>query len=49
MLAAVDLPLQVQAADNRWNRLKVKNLRRVSGVGPEGWSKAASELLVSES
>ncbi len=45
MLAAVDLPMLVQKADNRWNKLNVRNLRRVTGIGPEGWAKAASELL----
>ena len=45
MLAAVDLPILVQKKDNRWNKLNVRNLRRVTGIGPEGWAKAASELL----
>jgi len=48
MLAAVDLPILVQTEGNRWNRLKVKNLKRVKGVGPEGWSQAASELFSPE-
>jgi mannosyl-3-phosphoglycerate synthase len=47
MLAAVDLPVLVQTVNNRWNNVKVKNLKRVIGVGPEGWAKAASELLSS--
>jgi mannosyl-3-phosphoglycerate synthase len=45
MLAVVDLPILVQTVNNRWNKLKVKNLKRVTGIGPEGWTKAASELL----
>lgn len=45
MLAAVDLPILVQTVNNRWNKLKVKNLRRVTGIGPEGWAKAISGLL----
>jgi mannosyl-3-phosphoglycerate synthase len=45
MLAAVDLPILVQMVNNHWNKLQVKNLRRVTGIGPEGWTKAASELL----
>ena len=45
MLNAVDLPIVVQTADKRWNRLNVKNLKRVSGIGPEGWARAASEIL----
>jgi len=47
MLAAVDQPILVQNENDRWNKLKVKNLRRVTGIGPEGWAKAASELLAS--
>jgi mannosyl-3-phosphoglycerate synthase len=49
MLAAVDLPILVQTGTNRWNKLKVKHLRRVTGIGPEGWAKAASEILVNSS
>jgi mannosyl-3-phosphoglycerate synthase len=45
MLAAVDLPLLVQTVNKHWNKLNVKNLKRVTGIGPEGWAKAASELL----
>ncbi len=45
VLAAVDLPILVQTVNNRWNKLKVNNLKRVTGVGPEGWAKAVSELL----
>jgi len=45
MLAAVDLPILVQTVNNHWNKLKVKNLRHVTGIGPEGWAKAVSELL----
>jgi mannosyl-3-phosphoglycerate synthase len=45
MLAAVDLPILVQKMDNRWNKLNVRKLRRVTGIGPEGWAKAVSELL----
>jgi mannosyl-3-phosphoglycerate synthase len=45
MLAALDLRILVQAVNKRWNKVKVKNLKRVTGIGPEGWAKAASELL----
>jgi mannosyl-3-phosphoglycerate synthase len=45
MLAAVELAMVVQTANNHWNKLKVKKLKRITGVGPEGWTKAASELL----
>jgi mannosyl-3-phosphoglycerate synthase len=45
MLAAVDYPMLVQAAKGRWNKVKVKNLVRIPGVGPAGWAIAAAELL----
>ncbi len=45
MLNEVDLPILVQTEGNRWNRLKVKNLKRAKGVGPEGWSQAIAELF----
>ena len=48
MLEAMDLPILVQTEGNRWHGLKVKNLKRVKGVGPEGWSQAASELFIPE-
>jgi predicted mannosyl-3-phosphoglycerate phosphatase (HAD superfamily) len=46
MLTAMDLPMLVQTVDKRWNKLNVKNLKRVTGIGPEGWAKAASEILI---
>lgn len=45
MLAVIDLPILVQTLNNRWHRVKVKNLKRVVGIGPEGWAKAVSEIL----
>jgi len=41
----MDLPILVQTADRRWNKLDLKKLKRVAGVGPVGWATAASELL----
>jgi len=46
MLSVVDLPILVQAGTNRWNKLRIKHLRHVKGVGPEGWAQAASTLFV---
>jgi mannosyl-3-phosphoglycerate synthase len=42
MLSAVDSPILVQAGINRWNKLRIKHLRRIKGVGPEGWAQAVS-------
>jgi mannosyl-3-phosphoglycerate synthase len=47
MLKAVDLPMIVQAADRSWSKLNVRSLKRMSGIGPEGWARAACEALTS--
>ena len=44
MLAAVDLPILVQGQSRRWKKVKVKNILRVKGVGPEGWNNAIKEF-----
>jgi mannosyl-3-phosphoglycerate synthase len=41
----VDYPMLVQNADKRWQRLEIRNLARVKGIGPEGWSRAIDLLL----
>lgn len=46
MLSVVDLPILVQVGTNRWNKLRIKHLRHVKGVGPDGWAQAASTLFV---
>ena len=45
VLNEVDIPVLVQTEGNRWNRLKVKNLKRAKGIGPEGWSQSIAELF----
>jgi len=45
MLNAVDLPIMVQTVNKNWNKVNVKNLKRVTGIGPEGWARAASAVL----
>ncbi|MCX6011039.1 MAG: mannosyl-3-phosphoglycerate phosphatase, partial [Chloroflexi bacterium] len=45
MLEVVDLPALVQSHRRRWTKLKLRNIRRVKGVGPEGWSMAIRELV----
>jgi len=45
MLATVDLPILVQGQSRRWKKVKVKNLHRIKGIGPEGWSNAIRELV----
>jgi mannosyl-3-phosphoglycerate synthase len=46
MLAVVDLPTLVQVQHNRWQKLKLKHVRKVKGVGPEGWSVAVRGLVI---
>jgi len=48
MLAAVDLPILVQGKSKRWRKVKVKSIRKIRGIGPEGWSRAIKELILSE-
>ncbi len=45
MLKEVNLPVLVQNAANHWDRVPVKNLNRIKGIGPEGWSKAVAEFI----
>ena len=45
MLSVVDLPILVQKKDGNWESINLPRLRRVQGVGPEGWSRAIIELI----
>jgi mannosyl-3-phosphoglycerate synthase len=45
LLANVEHPMLVQGADKRWQRLNVRNLKKVKGVSPEGWSRAVDIIL----
>jgi mannosyl-3-phosphoglycerate phosphatase len=45
MLSVVNLPFLVQKPGKCWEKMKVKNLCRVSGVGPHGWILAMKKLL----
>jgi predicted mannosyl-3-phosphoglycerate phosphatase (HAD superfamily) len=45
MLSTVDMPMLVQVRRYGWRKLKLRNIRKVKGVGPEGWSAAVGELL----
>lgn len=44
MLAEVDVPVLVKKPGNYWEKIELKNLRRIEGVGPQGWVKAIREL-----
>lgn len=45
MLAQVDIPILVQKRDHNWEDINLPRLRKVQGVGPEGWSKAIVETF----
>jgi mannosyl-3-phosphoglycerate phosphatase len=45
MLSAVDIPILVQKGDYSWESINIPRLRKVHGVGPEGWSRAIEEIF----
>jgi mannosyl-3-phosphoglycerate phosphatase len=45
LLQQVDVPILVQKRDRTWEDMDLPRLRRVRGVGPEGWSRAIMELF----
>jgi len=45
LLQQVDIPILVQTRDHSWEDMNLPRLRRVQGVGPEGWSRAISEMF----
>ena len=45
MLSQVDIPILVQKRDHSWEDVNLPRLRRVRGIGPEGWSKAIVEVF----
>ena len=47
MLVAVDIPVLVQKPDKLWEEIDLTTIRKVPGVGPEGWRKAIEELILS--
>lgn len=44
MLSEVDIPVLVQKPGNYWEEIDLKNLYRINGVGPEGWTRAIEQL-----
>jgi mannosyl-3-phosphoglycerate phosphatase len=45
MLSQVDIPILVQKRDHSWEDIDLPRLRKVQGVGPEGWSEAIVEIF----
>jgi mannosyl-3-phosphoglycerate phosphatase len=46
MFLAVDMPLLVQVPGGSWEDMNVPNLRRVEGIGPEGWARAVEKIIL---
>jgi mannosyl-3-phosphoglycerate phosphatase family protein len=45
MLKAVDFPYLVQRPDRSWANIHINKLNKIDGVGPEGWTMVANEIL----
>jgi mannosyl-3-phosphoglycerate phosphatase len=45
MLSAVDIPVLVQKPGRTWEEVDIPHLRRVEGIGPEGWARAVEEII----
>jgi mannosyl-3-phosphoglycerate phosphatase len=45
MLSQVDIPILVQKKNSSWEDINLPRLRKVQGVGPEGWSRAIAEIF----
>jgi mannosyl-3-phosphoglycerate phosphatase len=46
MLLAVDIPVLVQGPEGGWEGVDIPRLRRVEGIGPEGWARAVEEIIL---
>jgi mannosyl-3-phosphoglycerate phosphatase len=45
MLSVVDIPILVQKPGGVWEEMDIPRLRRVDGIGPEGWTRAVEEIV----
>ena len=45
MLSLVNFPILVQRADGSWQNLRINNLQKVKGIGPNGWEIALEIIL----
>jgi mannosyl-3-phosphoglycerate phosphatase len=45
MLSQVDIPILVQKRDHSWEDINLPRLRKVQGIGPEGWSRAIAQVF----
>ena len=49
MLAAVDVAFLIARPDGSWAKIDVPDIRRVNGIGPEGWAEAMEDWSASVS
>jgi mannosyl-3-phosphoglycerate phosphatase len=45
MLRHMDVPMLVQRSDKSWSPLKMKNIIKLSGIGPRGWKSAFDKVM----
>jgi hypothetical protein len=45
MLQSVDAPRMVARPDGSWADISVHGLKKVPGIGPQGWKMVADEIL----
>ncbi|AAW39385.1 bifunctional mannosyl-3-phosphoglycerate synthase/mannosyl-3 phosphoglycerate phosphatase [Dehalococcoides mccartyi] len=46
MLETVDSPILVQRPGNKWHKMRLRNPSYVRGVGPEGFSRAVTDIIL---
>jgi len=45
LLSTVDIPILVKKPGGQWEEMDLPSLRRMEGIGPEGWRQAIEELI----
>ena len=45
LLSNVDIPILVKKPGGQWEEMELSSLRRMEGIGPEGWRQAIEELI----
>jgi mannosyl-3-phosphoglycerate phosphatase len=45
LLSVVDMPILVQKEEGCWENINLGRLRKVQGVGPEGWARAIQQIV----
>lgn len=48
MLALMDVPILVQKKDHSWENVSLPGLRKIEGIGPQGWNSAIAEVIEAE-